>query len=237
MGPWVPVLYEPGQLLIMVRNPYYWQVDEAGNQLPYIDEVWFTEAQSGEARTLNLIAGTGDRDHIENPQIFSVIRQASLDPNAHFTIQFGSYGIGYHLMMNLSLNKGIDGDEKELELRHLFRDLRFRQAVAHALDRDALADLAFPGPLTRAWEGGYPTGSSYYDESVVRRHGYDPEKSAELLAELGFKGYRRQRHTQLAAGLCPCRRRSDHRADCPRGSGRLSGSSGVHPADAPECGN
>lgn len=187
MGPWVPVLYEPGQLLIMVRNPYYWQVDEEGNQLPYIDEVWFTEAQSGEARTLNLIAGTGDRDHIENPQVFSVIRQASLDPNAHFTIQFGSYGIGYHLMMNFSLNKGIDGDEKELELRHLFRDLRFRQAVAHALDRDALADLAFPGPLTRAWEGGYPTGSSYYDESVVRRHEYNPEKSAELLAELGFK--------------------------------------------------
>ena len=94
MGPWVPVLYEPGQLLIMVRNPYYWQVDEEGNQLPYIDEVWFTEAQSGEARTLNLIAGTGDRDHIENPQVFSVIRQASLDPNAHFTIQFGFYGIG-----------------------------------------------------------------------------------------------------------------------------------------------
>jgi peptide/nickel transport system substrate-binding protein len=187
MGPWVPVRYEPGQLLIMVRNPYYWQVDEAGNQLPYIDEVWFTEAQSGEARTMNLIAGTGDRDHIENPQVFGVIRQASLEPDAHFTIQFGSYGIGYHLMINLSLNLGVDGDERELELRELFRDLRFRQAVAHALDRDAIADLAFPGPLTRAWEGGYPTGSSYYDEKVVKKHEYNPTLAKEVLAELGFK--------------------------------------------------
>lgn len=37
MGPWVPVEYEPGQQLIMVRNPYYWQVDGKGQQLPYIE--------------------------------------------------------------------------------------------------------------------------------------------------------------------------------------------------------
>ena len=41
MGPWVPVEYKTDELLIMRRNPYYWKVDEDGNQLPYIDEAVF----------------------------------------------------------------------------------------------------------------------------------------------------------------------------------------------------
>jgi peptide/nickel transport system substrate-binding protein len=33
MGAFIPVRYRPGEQMILVRNPYYWQVDEEGRQL------------------------------------------------------------------------------------------------------------------------------------------------------------------------------------------------------------
>ena len=36
MGPWVAVDYQIDEFMVHRRNPYYWKVDEAGNQLPYL---------------------------------------------------------------------------------------------------------------------------------------------------------------------------------------------------------
>ena len=41
MGAWVPVEYRPDDIIVIRRNPYYWKVDEAGNQLPYLNEVHY----------------------------------------------------------------------------------------------------------------------------------------------------------------------------------------------------
>ncbi len=185
LGPWVPVRYEAGQQLIMVRNPYFWQVDEEGNQLPYIDEVWFTEATSGEARTMNMVNNTGDRDNIENPQVFGIVNRAAQAEDAHFSITFGPYSIGYQILMNLSLNLGVE-DDATLAKRELFRDVDFRRAISYAVDREAIADIAFPGPLTQAWYGGYPTGSSFHRDDLVTRYEFNLDEARNTLAELGF---------------------------------------------------
>ena len=37
MGAWVPVEYRPDDIVVMRRNPYYWKVDDQGNQLPYLN--------------------------------------------------------------------------------------------------------------------------------------------------------------------------------------------------------
>ncbi|NIN50780.1 MAG: hypothetical protein GTN62_11805, partial [Gemmatimonadales bacterium] len=52
MGPWVATEYRTDELLVLRRNPYYWKVDEAGKQLPYLDEVSFEKGPSGVGRTL-----------------------------------------------------------------------------------------------------------------------------------------------------------------------------------------
>ncbi len=44
----------------MTRNPYYWKVDTAGNQLPYIDDVDIAIVADVEAATLKIIAGEVD---------------------------------------------------------------------------------------------------------------------------------------------------------------------------------
>lgn len=186
LGPWVPTKYEPGQQLVMVRNPYYWQVDEDGNQLPYLNEVRYNEVESGDIRTMNLIGGSADRTNLENPQTFSMVKQASMKEDSSFNIEFGPFGIGYHISMNLSKYLSVNND-RDKELRTLFRNKKFRKAVSHIVNRKAVANVAFPGPLTKGWYGGYPSGSPYYEENSVVKYEYNPEKAKNILAELGFK--------------------------------------------------
>ena len=55
--------------VLMERNPYFWQVDTEGNQLPYIDRLEMNVAQDNEAIVLEAIAGKIDmqRRKISNP--------------------------------------------------------------------------------------------------------------------------------------------------------------------------
>lgn len=46
--------------VVMTRNPYFWQVDTEGNQLPYIDEINFGISQDVESLMLNVISGKID---------------------------------------------------------------------------------------------------------------------------------------------------------------------------------
>ncbi len=39
IGPWKLENEKTDQVLVMSRNPYYWKIDTAGNQLPYIDSI------------------------------------------------------------------------------------------------------------------------------------------------------------------------------------------------------
>lgn len=57
LNPWMPVHYEPGTRLVMERNPYYYAVDTAGNQLPYIDRVDTTYVENLEVAKLRVLAG------------------------------------------------------------------------------------------------------------------------------------------------------------------------------------
>ena len=41
MGAWVPVEYRSDDIVVLRRNPYYWKVDEAGQQLPYLNEMHY----------------------------------------------------------------------------------------------------------------------------------------------------------------------------------------------------
>jgi peptide/nickel transport system substrate-binding protein len=185
LGPFVPVRYEPGQQLVLVRNPYYFIIDENCQQLPYRDEVIFAEATSGEQRSFNLISDAGDADNVENPQIYGAMFEASQKPDAHINLRFEGFGIGFRIEPNYSLNAGIQSP-RDTAVRTLFRDLEFRKALSQALDRTGIASAAFPGPLTQGWQGGYPSGSPFYDASAVTSYEYNPDASRQILADLGF---------------------------------------------------
>ena len=50
LGPFRLKEYVAGQRVVLERNPYYWKVDRAGNQLPYLSEVVFLFVPSEDAQ-------------------------------------------------------------------------------------------------------------------------------------------------------------------------------------------
>src|SRR5262249_31291863 len=60
LGPWRTVRPINTPTWVLERNPYYYVVDNAGNQLPYIDRVVLTLAEDPEVLNLRAIAGEYD---------------------------------------------------------------------------------------------------------------------------------------------------------------------------------
>ena len=60
LGPWRMVHPINTPLWVMERNPYYYVIDSAGNQLPYIDRLQMGLAENAEVINLRAIAGEYD---------------------------------------------------------------------------------------------------------------------------------------------------------------------------------
>jgi peptide/nickel transport system substrate-binding protein len=186
MGPWVITEYKVDELMIMRRNPYYWKVDEAGNQLPYMDEIQYRKGPSGIGRDLCTIAGDCDHMNLENPSTFVEAMTKAQDPSAKYTITWGPETLGYYVAFNYSLDFGVTGD-RDVAVRTLFRDLRFRQALSYATDRDGIAQSIMKGPFLRGWAGGLYPGAPDFDRNSVVYYPYDPPSANALLGAIGLK--------------------------------------------------
>jgi oligopeptide transport system substrate-binding protein len=67
-------------------------------------------------------------------------------------------------------------------------DRRVRQALVHAINREAIIEEAFQGRFTPA-RGVLPPGTQGYNPRL-RSYAYDPHRARELLAEAGYPGGR-----------------------------------------------
>lgn len=143
----------------LVRNPNYWQ---AG--LPYLDEVDLTVIQEGAAREAALLGGEVDWIRFVEPQSLS-----ALQSNSDVVVQV-SPALAYHYIgMNLT--------------REPFNDVRVRQAISFALDRQQICDAGAFGVCTPI-QGPIDTGSPWYFDYAP--YDQDLERARQLLAEAGF---------------------------------------------------
>ena len=186
MGPWVAVDYQIDEFMVHRRNPYYWKVDEAGHQLPYLEEVTFEKGPSGIGRTLGTLAGSIDHTNLENPSTYVEALTRAQEDDAHFRIEWGPETLAFDIEFNLSASLGVQ-NERDQALRDLFRDLRFRRAVQHAIDGDGVGQAVIRGPFMRAFASGLTPGSPYFDIDSVVYYPYSPDSARALLAELGFE--------------------------------------------------
>jgi len=186
LGPWAITEYKTDELMIMRRNPYYWKVDEAGNQLPYLDEVQYRKGPSGIGRDLCTIAGDCDHMNLENPSTFVEAMTKAQSPDASYNVTWGPETLGYFIQFNYSMDVGVEGD-RDVAVRTLFNDLRFRQALSYATDRDGIAQSIMKGPFLRGWAGGLYPGAPDFDKTSVVYYPYDVASANELLDEIGLK--------------------------------------------------
>lgn len=180
MTAWRISQYEEGAtLMIAERNPYYWRVDAEGNQLPYIDYVYFHFVDGTDG--VNAMGIAGD-----------LSMQARAIDLAQYPIYVDNAEAGdYHMLMwpqaqassaTLWFNQSFPDDQ----YRALFQDLRFRRAMSHAIDRDTINQVAFLGQGVPRTITVVPDSPCYIAEIENVNGEYDPETARALLEDIGL---------------------------------------------------
>ena len=208
MGAWVPVSYRSDDIIVLRRNPYYWKVDEAGNQLPYLNELHY-KLSTWADRDVQAIAGSGDFSNLEQPENFVESLKRAAQETAPARLAFGPRVIGYNLRMNFSANGWGEPDERAKAVRDLNRNEDFRKAVTMAIDRKKLGESLVKGPFTAIYPGGLSSGTSFYDRQSTIYYPFDLEGAKALLEKAGSEGHRWQRLRQLPGWNSRRLRRSD----------------------------
>jgi peptide/nickel transport system substrate-binding protein len=185
LGAWVPVTYRPDDIIVLRRNPYFWKVDEAGNQLPYLDEVHY-RLSTWANRDIMAAAGTGDYSNLEQPESYIEALKRAAEPSSPVRLEFGPRTIGYSLLFNLSGNGWGEPDERGQAVRELNRNLDFRKAVTYAIDRERLRDSLVRGPFTAIYPGGLHTSSVFYDAASTVYYPHSLETAKAHLEKVGL---------------------------------------------------
>lgn len=186
MGAWVPVEYRPDDIIVLRRNPYYWKVDEDGNQLPYINELHY-KLSTWADRDVQAVAGSGDFSNLEQPENFVESLKRAAQDNAPARLAFGPRLIGYNLYMNFSGNGWGQPDARGQAIRELNRNEHFRKAVTMAIDRKRLSESLVKGPFTAIYPGGISSGTSFYDRQSTVYYPFDLEGAKAEVANAGLK--------------------------------------------------
>ncbi len=186
MGAWAVVEHRPDDIVVLRRNPYYWKVDEAGNQLPYLNEMHYRLSTWAD-RDVQAVAGTGDFSNLEQAENYVEALQRSADPAAPARLAFGPRTIGYSLYFNMSANGWGEPDARAQAVRELNRNEHFRMGVTQALDRARLGESLVKGPFTVQYPGGLYAGTSYYDAASTVFFPYSLESAKAHLAAAGLE--------------------------------------------------
>ncbi|SFG65343.1 peptide/nickel transport system substrate-binding protein [Desulfotomaculum arcticum] len=158
-GPFKFVEWVPDDRIVLEKNNEYW------GEKAKVDKAVFRSIPDNAARFLELQAGTIDMMDGINPDDVAAAKS-----NENFQIILRpSMNIGY-----LSLNM-----EKEP-----FDNLKVRQAISHAINKQAIIDAFFAGLAKPAKNPMPPSLWGYNDD--ITDYEYDPAKAKALLAEAGF---------------------------------------------------
>jgi len=163
---------------VLVANPYFHMVDTAGNQLPYISRIDERYVPDKEVRDLKI---TNGEVTYKQQSIF-----LSSYPLYKENEKKGNYKVDIAPAIGEDVFYSFNVNSKDLKLRAVFGDLRFRQAMSVALDRDEINELVYLGTGKPAQSTpAYPSSVSF----VTKEHlsafiQHDPELAEKLLDQM-----------------------------------------------------
>lgn len=146
------------------RNPYYFKVDAAGNQLPYIDYIESVLVEDIEMISIKVLAGEADfvresaalvnmpmyREHEETAGFKALLAYMHNNPtNVHFNLTYD-----------------------DPDWREVVQDVRFRKAISLATDRDEIIDAIYYG---------------FAEPGIMQDPTFDLDEANRLLDEMGME--------------------------------------------------
>ncbi len=180
-SPWTLDSYTPDERLIFKRNPYFgeWNVDEADNSLPYLDE--YTVTIADQQAQLNLyLAGEIDSYNPANLDEVGAIAVAKDNGDIDAVLLENVSPVRSSLFFVFNWNYISDPFKQEV-----FRDKRFRKAMSHLTDREAIVELVNGGAAIPAYNITYQVLEFFFNPEAPK-YEFNPEKAKALLEEMGF---------------------------------------------------
>ena len=176
LGPFVLERYEPGQRIVLVRNPRYFRRDANGVQLPYLDRLTLEIVPDQNAELLRLTSGQVDLLQNEiRPEDYRAVKAAA-DAGRVRLIDVGP-GIDREMLW-FNLAPPRPGERPSLVSQD-----GFREAISLAVDRRAFANEVYLGAAEIAPAPVPPAVKEWSSELDAGR--YDPAKAAAKLDALG----------------------------------------------------
>ena len=151
----------------IVRNDDYWG-DAAS-----LDEIIFRTISDGNTRRQELEAGSIDGFDFVSPADYQSLQDSGFQVLVRDPFNILYLGMNGGNVPNTGANPAL-------------KDVRVRQAIAHAIDRETIVNSLLPEGAEQAIEFMPPTVDGWADD--VTTYEYDPEKSKALLAEAGATG-------------------------------------------------
>ncbi len=177
--PWIPTRVPPDVPVVCERNPYYWKVDEAGNQLPYIDSVQFDIVENADLLNMKAVAGEIDCQfrHImwANYPLFIENSQ-----QGDYRVMKWTLAEGSNALLHPNMNSG------NPLMRELMGNKDFRIALSQAIDRKAINELAYQGFGVPRQAALVPQCPYYKPEHETMYAELDPAKGNGLLDGIGL---------------------------------------------------
>lgn len=162
----------------LVANPYFFQVDPTGQQLPYIstqDELYIND---NEVRILKLVNGEVDYK--------SQSLQLASAPLLLENQEKGDYTI--HLRPEITMGVfGFNVTHEDEAKREVFGNVAFREAMSVAINRAELNELGFFGQGTPQQYVGFSPLPEFVDQAWLQyKAEYDPDAANAALDALGM---------------------------------------------------
>ncbi|NEU61918.1 ABC transporter substrate-binding protein [Paenibacillus taichungensis] len=174
---WVPTNDPNGDQFVMERNPYYWKTDKEGKQLPYIDRIVATKIQDPSQKVLGTLAGDYNLVIFDSKD-FTVLKENE---------KKGDYRIiPWTQPAWSSAGVQLNQTTEDPNLRKLFQDIKFREALSIGVDRNQVSEIVTSG-LGEPIQASVPEGVMGYQEGWAQQWAeYDPERANQILDELGL---------------------------------------------------
>jgi peptide/nickel transport system substrate-binding protein len=185
-GPYRLKQVQPGKSVLLERNPEYWSADQARRRLPYLDEVMFVVSGNPSAVPILFLNGTGSAYEAVRPESYEQFKQ--LSTNGHFQVL--ELGVGterdfFWFNQNTGTNRFGKPIVNPAKLKW-FRNKKFRQAVACAINRERMVREVYAGRGEPSY-GFISSENRKWNNPNIPRYAYDPARARALLAEIGIQ--------------------------------------------------
>ncbi len=202
LNPYIIIEDQGNGNYLLERNPYFYMVDQDGNQLPYIDKLQRTYLADSEQEDLSIIAGNTDLSCMSiSIDSYPLYKEHEVDGNyvamplpawqdQIYIVGFNEWaGIKPPVLESVgmtTIDNPVDEFSYDPGLSVVYSDVRFRRAMSLALDRETMNEALFLG-LGRPAQVAPRPGTPFYEEGMEESYAqYDPEGAKALLEEMGM---------------------------------------------------